>query len=60
MCSIYRVQSRESLSILLYSVTCYTILYLKCSGGDYISHHNTNADKKIEMKHRTENLLTLN
>ena len=37
MCSIYRVQSRRSVSSL---ISGDTVPYLKCSGGDYVSHHN--------------------
>ena len=47
MGSIYRIQSRESLSVLLYSVTSDTVPYLKCSGGDYISHHNRYEYEKL-------------
>ena len=37
---VFIMFSPGSLSVLLYPVTGDTVPYLKCSGGDYISHHN--------------------
>ena len=39
-CVVFIVFSPGSLSVLLSSMTGDTVPYLKCSGGDYISHHN--------------------
>ena len=46
-CVVFIVFSPGSLSVLLYSVTGDTVPYLKCSGGDYIFHHNTNTNSFI-------------
>ena len=39
-CVVFIVFSPGGLSVLLCPVTGDTVPYLKCSGGDYISHHN--------------------